>query len=81
MVPGGAGDGFEGDLFSFFVQCGRIQCWYGCWAYGTIAAAEISYLFENNLGTPAGTPNNNIDLSEKDFAWYYYHGITADDST
>ena len=50
-----------------------------CWAHGTIAAAEISYLFENDLGTPAGTPNNNIDLSEKDFAWYYYHGITADD--
>ena len=43
-----------------------------CWAYGTIAAAEISYLFGNDLGTPAGTPNNNIDLSEKDFAWYYY---------
>ena len=50
-----------------------------CWAHGTIAAAEISYLFGNDLGTPAGTPNNNIDLSEKDFAWYYYHGITADD--
>ena len=50
-----------------------------CWAFGIQSAAEISYLFENNLGTPAGTKNENIDLSEKDFAWYYYHGITKDD--
>ena len=26
-----------------------------CWAFGIQSAAEISYLFENNLGTPAGT--------------------------
>ncbi len=50
-----------------------------CWAFGIQSAAEISYLFENNLGTPAGTKNEKIDLSEKDFAWYFYHGITNDD--
>ena len=50
-----------------------------CWAFSTAAAAEISYLYDNGLGVPAGEENNTVDFSEKYIAWYMYHGITEDD--
>ena len=50
-----------------------------CWAFGIAAAAEISYLYDNDLGVPAGEVNNNVDFSEKYITWYMYHGITEDD--
>lgn len=50
-----------------------------CWAFSIAAAAEISYLYANGLGVPAGTPNENVDFSEKYIAWYIFHGITEDD--
>ena len=50
-----------------------------CWSFAITAAAEISYLYENDLGVPAGEVNNNVDFSEKGLAWYYYNGLTKDD--
>lgn len=50
-----------------------------CWAFGIAGASEISYLYENGLGVPAGEANNNVDFSEKHIAWYMYHGVTEDD--
>jgi C1A family cysteine protease len=50
-----------------------------CWAFAASAAAEISYLYENDLGVPAGQPNNNVNFSEKHLAWYAKHKITKDD--
>lgn len=35
---------------------------YGsCWAFAMAAAAEISYLYENDLGVPAGGVNDQVD--------------------
>lgn len=52
-----------------------------CWAFGTAEAAEISYLYANDLGVPAGEANNTVDFSEKYIAWYVYHPFTSDDVT
>ena len=52
-----------------------------CWAFGIAGASEISYLYDNGLGVPAGEVNNSVDFSEKYTAWYIYHGITEDDVT
>ena len=50
-----------------------------CWAFGAVAAAETSYLFTNDLGTPAGEANNTVDFSEKYIGWYVYHTITEEE--
>ena len=47
-----------------------------CWAFSLASVAEECYLFDNDLGVPAGEENKQIDLSEKYFAWYMYHHIT-----
>lgn len=50
-----------------------------CWAFGMAGASEISFLYENGLGVPAGEANNTVDFSEKYISWYIYHGIVEDD--
>lgn len=50
-----------------------------CWAFAMAAAAEISYLYDNDMGVPAGEPNNGVDFSEKYINWYMFHHITEDD--
>ena len=50
-----------------------------CWAFSIAGASEISYLYENGLGVPAGEVNNTVDFAEKYIAWYMYHHITEDD--
>lgn len=50
-----------------------------CWSFSLAGSAEISYLYANDLGVPAGEVNNNVDFSEKYIAWYVFHGITEDD--
>ena len=50
-----------------------------CWAFGIAGASEISFLYENDMGVPAGEENNYVDFSEKYITWYMYHGITEDD--
>lgn len=40
----------------------KLQNPYGsCWAFAMAAAAEISYLYENDLGVPAGEVNDQVD--------------------
>ena len=54
--------------------------WYGdCWSFSLAGAAEISYLFENDMGVPAGEVNDKVNFSEKYISWYLFHGITQDD--
>ena len=51
-----------------------------CWAFTLISVAEECYLFDNDLGVPAGEENTQADLSEKYIAWYIYQHITESDS-
>ena len=54
--------------------------WFGdCWTFSLAGAAEISYLFENDMGVPAGEVNDKVNFSEKYISWYMFHGITKDD--
>ena len=40
--------------------------WFGdCWTFSLTGAAEISYLFENDMGVPAGEVNDKVNFSEK----------------
>lgn len=55
------------------------QVFGDCWAFGTAGASEISYIYANDLGVPAGEVNDNVNFSEKYMAWYVYHSITQDD--
>ncbi|MBQ1507039.1 MAG: hypothetical protein IIZ36_01275, partial [Ruminococcus sp.] len=65
-----------------YVTRAKIQYPFGtCWAFSAAAASEISYLYENDLGVPAGEENKNVDFSEKYISWYVYHGITENDVT
>ncbi len=50
-----------------------------CWAFAMAAAAEISYLYDNDMGVPAGEVNNGVDFSEKYIPWYMFHAITDKD--
>ena len=47
-----------------------------CWAFALASVAEECYLFDNDLGVPAGEENKQIDLSEKYYAWYLFQHIT-----
>ena len=51
-----------------------------CWAFSIAGASEISYLFENNLGVPAGEANKNADFSEKYINWNIYNNIASEDA-
>ncbi len=58
----------------------KLQNPYGsCWAFAMAAAAEISYLYDNDLGVPAGEVNDQADFSEKYISWYMRHAPTAED--
>ncbi len=53
---------------------------YGsCWAFAMTAAAEISYLYENDMGVPAGEVNDQVDFSEKHISWFMRHALTEDE--
>lgn len=63
-----------------YVTPPKLQNPFGtCWAFGAAGAAECSYLFANDLGVNAGEANNNVNFSEKQIAWFLYHGITEED--
>lgn len=54
--------------------------WFGdCWTFSLAGAAEISYLYESDLGVPTGEDNEKVNFSEKYISWYMFHGITKDD--
>ena len=54
--------------------------WFGdCWTFSLAGAAEISYLYESDLGVPAGEANEKVNFSEKYISWYMFHGISKDD--
>lgn len=54
--------------------------WFGdCWAFSLTGAAEISYLYSNDMGVPSGEVNDKVNFSEKHLTWYLFHGITNDD--
>ena len=65
------------------------QAFGDCWSFGIAAAAESSYLYANDLGTPAEETNDeglykdndNVNFSERYLSWYVYHSITQDDVT
>ena len=50
-----------------------------CWAFAVMAAAEVSYLYENGLGVPAGEINDNIDFSEKQLVYNVTRLLTESD--
>lgn len=58
----------------------KLQNPYGsCWAFAMAGAAEISYLYENDMGVPTGEVNDQVDFSEKYISWYMHHALTQDD--
>lgn len=57
----------------------KSQLFGDCWTFAQAGAAEISYLFANNMGVPAGKENDQVNFSEKYISWYVFHGITKDD--
>ncbi len=55
------------------------QMFGDCWAFGIAGAAEIAYLYANDMGVPAGEVNDKVDFSEKYINWFVYGDITEDD--
>lgn len=64
-----------------YVTSVKSQRFGDCWTFSLAGAAEIAYLFANDMGVPAGQVNDQVNFSEKYIAWYLFHGITADDVT
>lgn len=62
-----------------YVTPAKQQIFGDCWSFAIAGASEISYLYENALGVPAGEVNDAVDFSEKYICWYVYHSITEDD--
>ena len=62
-----------------YVTAVKRQAFGDCWSFGNIGAAECSYLYENDLGVPAGEVNNNVNFSERYMSWTVFHNITKDD--
>ena len=58
----------------------KTQLFGDCWSFSLAGAAEISYLFSNDMGVPAGEENKQVDFSEKYISWYLFHGVTQDDA-
>lgn len=67
---------YEGMNYVTPVKC---QTYGDCWSFAQAGAAEIAYLFANEMGVPAGEVNENVNFSEKYISWYVFHGITQDD--
>ncbi len=74
---------------SNYVTAVKRQAYGDCWSFGISAAAESSYLYVNDLGTPSTETNdeglfkdnNNANFSERYLSWYVYHSITSEDVT
>lgn len=62
-----------------YVTSVKSQRFGDCWSFSLAGAAEIAYLFANDMGVPAGEINDRVDFSEKYIVWYLFHGITAND--
>ncbi len=62
-----------------YVTPAKRQVFGDCSTFGIAGAAEISYLYANDLGVPTGEVNNNVNFSEKYISWYVFHNITEDD--
>lgn len=55
----------------------RFQNPFGtCWSFALAATAEECFLFDNDMGVPAGKKNEQVNFSEKYITWYTYHHIT-----
>ena len=67
---------YDGKNYVTPVKCQRFG---DCWTFALAGAAEISHLYANDLGTPAGTINDQVDFSEKYITAFMFHGITEDD--
>lgn len=67
---------FNGKNYVTPVKC---QMFGDCWAFGIAGAAEISYLYANDMGVAAGEVNDSVDFSEKYINWYVYNSLTNDD--
>ncbi len=62
-----------------YVTPAQKQLFGDCWTFATTGAAEIAYLYANDLGVPAGEVNDTVDFSEKYIGWYTYQSITEED--
>ena len=60
----------DGELENYVTLTKNQNPFGTCWTFGSSAAAEASILAELGVGTPAGTPNANLDISEKALAWF-----------
>lgn len=67
---------YNGKNYVTPVKC---QMFGDCWSFGIAGAAEISYLYANDMGVPAGEVNDAVDFSEKYINWFVYSTITDDD--
>ncbi len=51
-----------------------------CWAFALAGAAEECYLFDNDMGVPAGEKNEGINISEKFIVWNVFHNLSEPDA-
>ncbi len=57
----------------------KCQLFGDCWSFGIAGAAEMAYLYANDMGVPAGETNDAVNFSEKYINWFVYNDITEDD--
>ena len=57
----------------------KVQNYGDCWTFAMAGAAEIAYLYANEMSVPTGEKNKQVNFSEKYIAWYMFHGMTKDD--